>query len=228
MILSDKHKFIFLKTKKTAGTSIEIELSSLLEREAVVTPFGVSEADHQPRNYQGFWNPIFELMDPKISTRKTIGDFFRRKRFYNHIPAHILRYRVGRKRWRTYYKFCVERDYVTKTKSHINMHIFKGRCSNKDEYFQKQNYCLNNVMYTIDGEVVVNKIICFQKLDQQLKELLESLGVKGFDGVHRKAKGKINKENIKFETADMDRLKQIFKDELKTLQKCKDLGIYSE
>jgi hypothetical protein len=39
MIISHKHKFIFFKTKKTAGTSIEIALSKYRGPDDVITPF---------------------------------------------------------------------------------------------------------------------------------------------------------------------------------------------
>lgn len=39
MIISHQHRFIFVKTLKTAGTSIEVFLSGLCGRDDVVTPF---------------------------------------------------------------------------------------------------------------------------------------------------------------------------------------------
>ena len=38
MILSHKHKFIFIKTKKTASTSLEIVLSKLCGKDDIITP----------------------------------------------------------------------------------------------------------------------------------------------------------------------------------------------
>lgn len=38
MILSHEHKFIFLRTKKTAGTSIELALSELCGPDDIITP----------------------------------------------------------------------------------------------------------------------------------------------------------------------------------------------
>ncbi len=38
MIISHKYKFIFLKTKKTAGTSIEISLSRYCGDKDIITP----------------------------------------------------------------------------------------------------------------------------------------------------------------------------------------------
>ena len=38
MLISHRHKFIFLKTQKTAGTSLEIALSAFLSKQDVITP----------------------------------------------------------------------------------------------------------------------------------------------------------------------------------------------
>ena len=56
MIISHEHRFIFLKTKKTAGTAIEAALSQLCGPECVVTPYREeSEQDRKglaPQNYR--------------------------------------------------------------------------------------------------------------------------------------------------------------------------------
>ena len=40
MIISHKHKFIFIKPQKTAGTSVELLLSRICGPEDVITPLG--------------------------------------------------------------------------------------------------------------------------------------------------------------------------------------------
>jgi hypothetical protein len=47
MIVSHEHKFIFLKTKKTAGTSIELALSELCGTDDVIAP--LTEIDEARR-----------------------------------------------------------------------------------------------------------------------------------------------------------------------------------
>src|SRR4029078_3843048 len=56
MIISHEHKFIFLKTKKTAGNAIEAALSELCGPDCVITPYREeSEEDRKgrpPQNYR--------------------------------------------------------------------------------------------------------------------------------------------------------------------------------
>jgi hypothetical protein len=62
MIVSHEHKFIFLKTKKTAGTSIELALSALCGPDDVITPLttideALREGKRGARNWRrhGWW-----------------------------------------------------------------------------------------------------------------------------------------------------------------------------
>ena len=49
MILSHKHQFIFIKTNKTAGTSIEIALSSICGEDDIITPIHSSDEEFRRR-----------------------------------------------------------------------------------------------------------------------------------------------------------------------------------
>ena len=64
MLLSHTHKFIFVKTRKTAGTSIEVDLSKFMSDEDIVTPIIPEEPGHIPRNFQ--WE------DRKYSSKNNI------------------------------------------------------------------------------------------------------------------------------------------------------------
>jgi len=50
MIISHKHKFIFIKTRKTAGTSIEIFLSQFCGKADILTPIGEGEELRKEQN----------------------------------------------------------------------------------------------------------------------------------------------------------------------------------
>ncbi len=125
MILSHKHKFIFIKTAKTAGTSIEVFLSRHCDPKDIVTPIAPPVEGHQPRNYEGFINPIPEILERPgkffSALRHTI---ISRDKFYNHMPASEVRSRVPADVWSSYFKFCVERNPWDKVLSHY--HIWRA------------------------------------------------------------------------------------------------------
>ena len=91
MIVSHAHKFIFLKTKKTAGTAIEAALSELCGPSDVITPYReASEQDRKgraPQNYRiehpqkpkrPLWRKL--LGRPERYYHPSVG-------FYEHMPA---------------------------------------------------------------------------------------------------------------------------------------------
>ena len=52
MIISHKHKFIFIKTRKVGGTSVEIAMSKYLGSGDIVTP--ITPEDEEMRRSKGF------------------------------------------------------------------------------------------------------------------------------------------------------------------------------
>lgn len=53
MIYSPDHKFLLLKNRKVGSSSLEVEVSCVVPKNAIVTPLEPSNPKHFPRNYDG-------------------------------------------------------------------------------------------------------------------------------------------------------------------------------
>jgi len=95
MIVSHKYKFIFIKTRKTAGTSIEVDLNRMLGPEDIATPIFPVIQGHTPQNYE--FKKYFGVVNRK---------------FKNHMSASDVRKLLGDEIWKEYFVFCVEREPV--------------------------------------------------------------------------------------------------------------------
>lgn len=126
MIISHKYKFIFVKTRKVAGTSLEIALSKHLGPEDVITPS--LEDDEETRRSLGFpkaknyEKPLREwtardayrygrwLMRGKSKPATNPGKHVPPKRYWNHMTASEIRAVVVADIWGRYFKFSVDRN----------------------------------------------------------------------------------------------------------------------
>lgn len=180
MIISHKYKFIFIKTVKTAGTSIETYLSQICGEDDIVTPIFPHVKPHIARNYTGYFNPIPEfLLNRGRDLRQCFRKLYDRQKFYNHIPAQLVKYRVPVRIWNTYFKFCVERNPWDKTLSHYFMQKYRsnGQLSLED-YFEQKDFCLNHPIYTDHrGRILVDRVVKFEELNPSLSEIFSYLNV---------------------------------------------------
>ena len=146
MLLSHKYKFIFIKTKKTAGTSVEIELNKIMSDEDIVTPIKPPHSNHFPRNY-----------------------IFGKKKLFNHINATDIKQIIPSSIFNNYFKFCIEREPVEKCLSDFFMyknspyHNFKYLNYTWENYLNKAIFPIDTKKYTDHkNNLCVDKIIKYE------------------------------------------------------------------
>lgn len=129
MILSRERKFLFIKTKKTAGTSVEIALSSNCVVSDVITP--ISPADEVVRESQGAVLPQNFSTSGRLEDkyRKSIrrGDVSRiasscnrvrrKETYWNDMSADQIRRTLLEEVWDRLFKFTIDRHPYEKAVS---------------------------------------------------------------------------------------------------------------
>lgn len=193
MIVSHKYKFIFIKTNKTAGTSTEMSLSPICGQEDIFSIIHAGykkvregSADmHQARNYKGWFNPLPEIIDGSRTPRKTLSEFYHRHKYMTHETAIVAKHRMPKNIWTNYYKFCIERNPFDKVVSMWKMSQSRSKSPRTLENWIRRGKNLPyNYHFYMDknDNVLVNKIIRFENLNEELQMVMDHLNVP-FDGL---------------------------------------------
>lgn len=200
MIISHKNKFIYIKNRKTAGTSIEISLSKICGPDDIITP--ITPVDEEARQRLGFptaqnhSKPKNEWSYREHWTHLRHGK--KPKRFYNHIPAWKVKQFVGKEIWDSYFKFTTERNPFDKVVS------FFFYLKANEKYERISDWLLDGGLsdmqsfglYSIGKVVAVDKIYRYEDFDFFEKDLTQKLQLdEPFKIVEYRAKSKFRKGN---------------------------------
>lgn len=224
MIVSHKYKFIFLKTRKTAGTSIEIALSKECGPEDIITPIHPAEDELLRKEFGGRGPQNFTYPKNRYSLRDwaVLALKQKQKTAYNHMPASQVLHLVGPEIWNSYYKFTVARNPWDAA---ISMYYWRSGESRPSlsEFIASSDLDplkKNFLIYTLDGKVAVDKICRFENLKEELATVYEHLGIPGPLELPR-AKGQSRPDKRPYQEvygqADADAIAKIFADEINLL-----------
>jgi hypothetical protein len=178
MIISHEHRFVFVKTRKTAGTSVEVFLERVAGDDAIVTPIWPKVPGHVARNYMVLDNPLRARV-LQARQRRLSGDSRERPAYFNHIAARNIRKRLGRRRWNSYYKFCFERNPWEKV---VSEYFWRAGNSHQDgdlrDFVMRGDFPSDFDKYSVDGRTIgVDFVGQHERLTDDLQAVLTHLGI---------------------------------------------------
>jgi len=178
MLISHRYRFIYTKTAKTAGTSIE----SFFERFCM--PEGEWAQSHLRDEYESPDGVIgYRGGNPPATTQ-----------WKNHMSAAAIKERIGADIWSSYFKFCAIRDPFDKC---ISAFSHFGRDWRTDdaaslaasatppmtaEQYRFFDYIgkrppVDRDKYVIDGEFCLDDTIRYERLEADLERICARIGV---------------------------------------------------
>ena len=171
VLISHRYKFIYIKNKKVAGSSIE-------------SFFGQFCID--PNEKYSFDDKINE----KISNYGIIGSRCSKKKglWYNHKTAKEIKNDIPNNIWNSYLKFCVVRNpwdvmvsrYYWDNRGGKNIH------TNFNKYIKNFNNNQQNNwnIYTINNKPICDYYIRYDNLKEDIIKLCNILGIKNYNINH--------------------------------------------
>ncbi|MCB1866211.1 MAG: sulfotransferase family 2 domain-containing protein [Chromatiales bacterium] len=186
MIVSHEHRFIYIKTFKTASTSVEAALAPVCGERDIITPASRERMAERPGQRAQNWRLEHPLVPRRSVWRRILGRPERRYHpsvgYYEHMPAWRVRAYLGERIWNEYFKFSFERNpwdrqvswYHYKTKSARTRPGFDAFLADR-----KRAWVDNFALYSIDGEIALDFIGRYESLAADFSRVLSTLALEG-------------------------------------------------
>lgn len=194
MIVSYEHNYIFIKTGKVAGTSVEMALSRFCGPRDIVTPiYPPDEIERKPpaRHAQNFsTDPALERQHADLADRADLDALWKVQRelqgktiYTNHMAASNIREKIGDAFWRSAFKFTIERHPYERVISTALWWIYdyQGTVDTSPEILNRAiNVSIDmltpGTRYMIDNVVAVDRILRYETLGEDLASIADRVG----------------------------------------------------
>lgn len=171
MIVSHEYKFIFIRTEKTAGTSLSAALKPFLGRADLVGKLTrPAWAKYSPIHHGALMRHFPQLFG-----------------LHTHATAAQVRAVVGPEVFSRYFKFCVERNPWDRQVS-LYFHRKRKRNELESANFDKDMRSIvyrcteytrlrNWEIYTIKNKIAVDHVIRYENINEELPRIFSHLGL---------------------------------------------------
>ena len=220
MIISHKHRFIFVKTFKTGSTSVEIALSKFCGPRDVITSFHYEdERLREQLGYPGpqnYWMPLRRL--DRLQILQAIHAR-RRPKYRGHTPGSQIRRLVGPETWHSYFKFCFERNPWDKA---VSLYYWRTRnCAEPptiSDFIQAGGANPGDFeLYTDRSEIILDEVYRFEQLGSAMEQIAERLNLPEVPALP-KAKGEVRLDRRSYRQvlseADKEKIARVFAREI--------------